>query len=114
MPEMMRFYVNQSQDPQGLRMREMLHAQFACERMEAFSHLLLYALVLVGAVVWVVAVQPGLLPAWAAQLSEAGWGAVFVGLLIVIGRGHFYRKRAHLLAAESKPPDSRPSGNEPE
>jgi hypothetical protein len=113
MPDLIRFYVNQSQDPEGIRTRDMLRAHLACERMQAFSHLLLYALVLVGAVVWIAAVQPGLLPPWASHLGEATWGAGLVGLIMVFVHGRHCGKRAQRLADESKP-DSPLSGNDPE
>ena len=62
----------------------------------------------VGAVVWVAAVRPGFLPSWAAQLSEVGWGGGLIGLIAVIIRGRICGKKARRLAAEPKPPDSRP------
>jgi hypothetical protein len=95
-------------------LRALLAAQFAYERMQAISLFLVYALALIGVVVWIAAVRPGLLPSWASELSEASWGAGLIGLIIVILRGRHCGKEARRLADESKTPDHGPSGNEPE
>jgi len=101
--EPLRFCVNQQRDPHGAVLRQMLVAQFGYERMQALRHLLLHALVLLGVVVWIAAVRPGILPPPAVQVSEAGWGISFVGLVVVMLRAHLYGKRASLFAIKSSP-----------
>ena len=110
---MLRFWVNHGQDPKGTRLREMLSAQFSYERMQVISALLVYALVVIGVLVWIAAVQPGLLPSWLSQLSEAAWGAGLLGLILAIVRGRLCEKRARRLAEESQSPERHPSPNEP-
>jgi len=110
MPDTLRFWVNRDRDPKGAQVRAILAAQFAHERMQAISLLLVHALVPVGLVVWIAAVRPGLLPSWATELSELGWGGGLIGLIVAVVRGRLYGKQARRLAAESTPSQS---GNEP-
>ena len=104
MPDSLRLWVDRQRDPDGARLRETLAAHFASERMQALSQIVAFLLVPVGAVVWVAAVLPRLMPAWAAHLGEAAWGLGAIGLIIAVAKGHRYGKQASRLAAQARPP----------
>jgi hypothetical protein len=114
MPDSLRFWVNQSQDPKGDRLRELLEAQFTQERMQVASLLIGYALVLLGTLVWIAAVRPEFLPSWIAETSEVGWVLGLAGVVVAVIRGRLCGMRARRLAAESEPSYRHPNGHVPD
>lgn len=113
--DLLRFCVNREQDPSGRGLHALLAAHIARERLQAVSLRLLYGLLSVGAVVWVAAVAPSLLPSWLAQSSELAWGIGFFVLIIVLVKKRLCGFGARRLADESlEPPTSRASENGPD
>jgi len=102
------FQVSQARDPNGKSLRQLLEAQLAYERMQATGHLLFWALVPVGTLVWIASMRPGFLPPWLVHLGEAGWVGVLVCLATTTAKARRCGARARRFAAESRSPDSFP------
>jgi hypothetical protein len=69
---------NKDNDPDGSKLREFLTDQFTYERKRAGRYFCVHLLAILGAVIWVDALWPDLLPPDARVFSLALWGGMSI------------------------------------
>jgi hypothetical protein len=78
---MLHFTIDSNLDPQSASIRKLLEAHAAYARMSAAKRLSLHLLAIVGAVVWIAALWPALLPAQLRSVALALWGVLLIFMI---------------------------------
>jgi hypothetical protein len=82
-----------NRDPDNLKLRSLLEAQMACERMDAARSLIAHLLAISGAILWLEAIWPGLIGAELRFFAVATFGANLILALGVVLEGILWRVR---------------------
>jgi hypothetical protein len=91
--------INKQRDPDRSHLRRVLEAQFAYERMSTARSMLAHLLAIVGAVIWIQAIWPDLLPEEARFFTLLFWGSIlFVTLWVAVEEYVWRRKLNRYLA----------------
>ncbi|HEX9443181.1 MAG TPA: hypothetical protein VGA73_03635 [Candidatus Binatia bacterium] len=78
---MLQFVQKQDDDPNGAALRSLLDAHVRYQRVSAAKKIYLHLLAAVGALVWMGALWPALLPVQVEDFALALWGGLFLLIL---------------------------------
>ncbi len=96
---MVQFTINRDLDPDGTSLRRLLEAQFRYERMSAARFLCVHLLAIVGAMVWLGAIWPSLLPAEVLLFALTLWGAfLFLTVWVSVEEWVWHRRMERYLS----------------
>jgi hypothetical protein len=99
---MLRFTIDKERDPDRSKLRGILEAQFAYERMSAARSLFAHLLAIVGMVIWLDAIWPDWLPPEVRQFSLVLWGSILVLLIWAAIEEYVSRRRLKRYLAAQK------------
>jgi hypothetical protein len=97
--EILEVRINQQVDPDRSQLRNVLEAQFACERMSSARSMLAHLLAIAGVIIWLEAIWPGLVPEETRFLILVLWGSLlFVTLWVAVEEFVLWHKLTGYLA----------------